>query len=215
MTLTEMVAVIGGTVTAMLALYGLDAWRREHAGKRRMELAEDALALFYEAEVAIAHVRSPASFGHERQDLVRDDQETDAQYAARQQASIVFVRFATYSELFNKIYAMRYRFMAQIGKAEAQPFADLRGIVNEVQSSARVLATLWSQNNFQTEAAFESHRRLVERYEATFGWGDPEDDPIPARVAAVIAAIETTCQGVISGRGTLFSVFNLRVSWKK
>ena len=49
-----------------VAIYGIDSWRREHTGKRQIELAEDALALFYEAADAIQNIRHPASFGHER-----------------------------------------------------------------------------------------------------------------------------------------------------
>jgi hypothetical protein len=41
----------------LLAVYGVDSWRREHPGKRRIELAEDTLALFYEAVDAIRHIR--------------------------------------------------------------------------------------------------------------------------------------------------------------
>ena len=49
-----------------VAIYGIDAWRREHVGKRQLELAEDTLALFYEAADAIKHIRHPASFGQEQ-----------------------------------------------------------------------------------------------------------------------------------------------------
>lgn len=211
MTLTEMVTVVATTIATMLALYGLDAWRREHAGKRRIELAEDALALFYEAQEALLHVRNPASFGYENQDLVRGDQETDAEYHARKQASIVFTRFATYSELFNRLYAMRFRFMAQIGKEQAQPFSELRTIANEIQIAAQMLARLWARNHFRTQEDFENHRRLVERYEAVFGWGLPDEDPILPRVATVIATMEHICQDVITGRGTLFGLINVRL----
>jgi len=37
-----------------VAIYGIDSWRREHKGKRQLELAEETLALFYEARDVIA-----------------------------------------------------------------------------------------------------------------------------------------------------------------
>jgi len=44
-------------IAICVALYGIDAWRREHVGKRHVELAEDSLALFYEASDIIKHIR--------------------------------------------------------------------------------------------------------------------------------------------------------------
>ena len=44
-----------------VAIYGIDSWRREHKGKREIELAEDVLALFYEARDAIKYMRFPFS----------------------------------------------------------------------------------------------------------------------------------------------------------
>jgi hypothetical protein len=189
----------------MLALYGIDAWRREHTGKRRIELAEDTLALFYEAADVIAHVRSPISFGHEHQEITRGEAESNEQFEARKRASIVFVRLAPHAELFSRLHAMRYRFMAQVGKEQAQAFVDLRTIVNDIQSAAHMLARLWPRDQFRDQVAFDAHRSMVERYEAIFGWGLAEEDPIPPRLKAVIEVIEGVCQPVISGKKALFS----------
>ena len=62
MTWIEIVKQISIILGIGVAFYGIDSWRREHTGKRRIELAEDALALFYEAVDAIKHMRHPASF---------------------------------------------------------------------------------------------------------------------------------------------------------
>jgi hypothetical protein len=110
---------------------------------------------------------------------------------------------------------MRYRFMAQIGKDKAQAFVDLRVIVNEIQSAAHMLARLWPRDQFRDQVALDAHRAMVDRYEAIFGWGLEEDDPIPPRVEAVIAKIENVCQPVISGKGTLFGVLNVRLPGRK
>ena len=45
-----------------MAAYSLDAWRREFMGKRRMELAEEVLALFYQARDVIEQIRSPVRY---------------------------------------------------------------------------------------------------------------------------------------------------------
>jgi spore coat polysaccharide biosynthesis predicted glycosyltransferase SpsG len=134
-----------------VAIYGINSWRREHVGKRQLELTEDTLALFYEAADAIRHMRHPASFGEEREAVERADSESDAQFQARKDASVIFHRYNQHQELFNKIHASRYRFMAQIGKEKSKPFEDLRGIVNEIVAAARTLSRLWARDHFRTD----------------------------------------------------------------
>lgn len=195
-----------------VAIYGIDSWRREHTGKRQIELAEDTLALFYEAADAISHIRHPASFGHELKDVERGESESDAAYEARKNASIVFIRYNLYQETFNKLHAMRYRFMAQIGKDKAKAFDDLRGVVNSIHMSANMLARLWPRNSFPSGCAWDSHRATVERYEAIFWEGLEADDPIKPKVAAAIQEIEAVCRDVIAGKGTIYSILNWRIS---
>jgi hypothetical protein len=210
---TEGLKQIGILVAAWVAVYGIDSWRREHAGKRRIELAEDSLALFYEAADAIKHIRHPFGFSSETATVERGEKESDAEFTARKNASVVFVRYNQYKELFSKLYAMRYRFMAQIGKAEAKPFDDLHAIINEITGAARVLARLWMRDQFRAEQQWEQHQKQVEKYEAIFWEGLADEDPINPRVTAVIAEIEATCQSVISGKGTLHAFLNWRI-WR-
>ena len=201
-------------IAVWVAIYGIDSWRREHTGKRQIELAEDALALFYEASDAIKHMRHPLSLSSETESIERGKSENDAQFQARKNASVVFKRYNDHQELFNKLHAMRYRFMAQFGKEKAKPFDDLRSIVNEITGSARTLARLWSRENFGSDNQWEAHSKQIEKYEAIFWEGLEEDDPINPRIKLVISEIETTCQGVISGKGTLHSWLNTKLGKK-
>lgn len=197
-----------------VAIYGIDSWRREHTGKRQIELAEETLALFYEARDAIADIRHPTSWGGEVDDVERGEAESEKNHDARKRASVVFARYNKHQVLFNKIHSMRYRFMAQIGKEEAVPFDELRGIVNEIFGSARVLARLWGRDHFRTDEAHQKHWDQIEKYEAVFWDGMSEDDPINGRLSTTIENMESTCKGVISGAGTLHGFFNLPL-WKK
>jgi hypothetical protein len=45
--------------------------------------------------------------------------------------------------------------------------------------------------------------------ENIFGWG--VEDPITPRIEQVIQMIESTCRGVIGGRGTLYSAINIKI----
>jgi hypothetical protein len=203
-TLKEISLLIG----IWVAIYGIDSWRREHTGRRRIELAEETLSLFYEAKDAIAHIRHPASYESETADVKRGENESEKDYNARKNASIVFTRYNSHQDLFNKIHSMRYRFMAQIGKDESQPFNDLRKIVTEIFISARMLARIWAREYFRNDESWEKHLKDMQKYESIFWEGTKEEDPINPKLNKVIEDIENACKKVIEGQGTLFSVLN-------
>lgn len=200
-------------LAALVGAYGFDSWRREHTGKRRIELAEEALALFYEARDAIAQTRNPGSFSDETKDVTRGEGESEEQFQARKNASIVFVRYNAHKELFGKIYALRYRFMAQIGSASAKPFDDLHTVVSEIFLAARMLARLWSRAYHPSSPeAMAKHNANVEKYEAVFWSGMADDDKITQSVNVAISDLEATCRKVIEGEGSLFALINRRMT---
>lgn len=195
----EVIKNISVLIAIWVAIYGIDSWRREHRGKRQIELAEDTLALFYEARDAISHIRHEAGFSSETEEVERGDHETDEKYEARKKASVVFFRYNQHSDLFNKLHAMRYRFMSLIWKNEAEPFEDLRKIENDIFLSARMLAQLWARDHFRTDEQWEKHNNHIRRHEDVFWSTGEEDDPIEQRVQKVIADIEKICGAVITG----------------
>lgn len=211
MTWIEIVKQISIILGIGVAFYGIDSWRREHTGKRRIELAEDALALFYEAVDAIKHMRHPASFSSETDDIEKGENETEDHYQARKNASVVFKRYNEHQETFNKLHAMRYRFMAQIGKDKAEPFNEIRKIINEITISARMLARLWGRSHFRTEELWIKHQKQIDKHEAVFWEGLEEEDPINPKIEKVIKEIENTCKSVIAGKGTLHGILNTKI----
>ena len=191
-----------------VAIYGINSWRREHTGKRKIEIAEETLALFYEARDAIHHIRHPASFPHETDDIEKAEGEREQEWKARKNASVVFKRYNSYQALFGKLQAIRYRFMAQFGKEKAKPFDDLNGIVTEITVAARMLARLWARDRFPTEESENKHQEAIERNEAKFWEGLAETDPINPKLDKLIDEIEETCSTIIRGNGTLYSFLN-------
>jgi len=183
-----------------IAAYNLNSWRREHIGKRQMELAEDVLALFYEAKDAVSHIRNILAHSSETDEIERGVNESEAKWNARKQASVVFVRYNSHSELFGKINAMRYRFMAQVGKKDAEPFNDLNKIINDILRAARSLARLWARDTSRlSKDRQQKHEESIEKYEEIF-WDGSDDDEINTRVDAVIENIESICRPIIMGK---------------
>lgn len=193
-------AVISAAATCLVAgvaVWGIRFWREEFIGKRRIELAEDALALFYEAKNALIAIRSSFGYGGEGATRKQKESETQEQKAARDSAFVVFERYKEREQVFNKMLSMRYRFMAQIGKTEAEPFEEMRSIVNKVFQAARWLADLWSKDTSHYKPdELEKHFETVRKYEAIF-WEDAPDDEISNRIEKAVADMEQTCNNII------------------
>ena len=211
MELTGILRDISLFIGIWVAIYGIDSWRREHTGKRQIELAEDTLALFYEAVDVIHYLRHPFSFDSETEDIERVDSESEDAYQARKNASVLLKRYNEHQELFGRIHAMRYRFMVQIGKEEAKSFDELRRITIELITSARRLSRLWARSHFRTEEQWTKHQQDMEKYESVFWEGLAEDDPINLRLVKVLLDIERICYKTIEGKGTLHGWLNLHL----
>ncbi len=199
------------TIASLAAIFGIDAWRREHVGKRRMELAEEVLALFYQARDVIHAMRSPFGFGGEGTTRKADSNESPEDKEALDQAYVVVERYNKHLELFSRIHALRYRFMAQIGTTESKPFDDLSKVINEIFLASR---RFWRRKDsyLRAEEDEETYHNKFRELQSIL-WEGEDPDPIQERVDALIADIELTCRGILSSKGTLFGLINLPL-WK-
>src|SRR5258706_6250563 len=216
MTLAEIAQIAQSAsviLASLCAIYGLDAWRGEHVGKRRIELAEDVLALFYQARDAIASIRGPIGFEGEGSSRKPGANESPAQKELLDRAYVLIERYSRHSELFARIHSLRYRVMAQLGIEAAAPFDSLNRIVNELILTAHRKARLstlpeWS---IRTEEAEEKYRRDYLEIDSIYYGTGGEDDPIAPRVEQAVAEIERTCRAIIESKGTLFAIINARL----
>ena len=85
--LKDILIIIG----QLVAIFSLWFWHREHIGRKKIDIAQNALALFYEARDAIKFIRNPAGFTNETSSIEKRADEDVSSYEARKRASIVFV----------------------------------------------------------------------------------------------------------------------------
>ena len=164
MTLHDWIEIVKGVsvlLASLFAIYGIDAWRREFVGKRRMELAEEVLALFYQARDVIAEMRMPFSFVGEGTSRKPGPHESPDTKCAQDSAYVLIERYGRHSELFSRIHALRYRFMAQFDTASSKPFDELNRIINELMMSAQELAELGSIPEWllKSDVAIDKHQQ--------------------------------------------------------
>lgn len=192
----NLIQACSALAVAGVAVWGINAWRREQLGKRRAELAEDVLALFYEAERAMHSIRS--FLGHTDEGKTRTRSENESEQVAKilDDAYVIIERYNAHAELFSKIRAMHFRFMALFGRDAARPFEELREIENDLFSAAKRYAVfgrrLLEMDGRKAKSA-DAYLAGMKESQAVF-WEDSHDpDPINRKLEALIATIEDTC----------------------
>lgn len=216
MDFSEFLKNLSVIVASCTAIYGIGSWRREFIGKKRVELVEEVLCLFYEARDAVQHIRNPFSYANEGNTRKAEENETPEQKKAYDQAHVLFERFNTHIELFNKMHSIRYRFMAQFGADAGKPFNDFRRILSTMQASAQALASEWAKkyHHFRTEKQETVHNDFVTKQENIFWEGLPEEDTIKPKVEKCISDIEKICRPIIDNKSG-FSLIKISDFLKK
>ena len=196
-TIFVMVSALAIVITSIIAIYGINAWRKEFQGKRNIELAEEVLCLFYQAERAVGAIRFPI-YHIKKQGREPEEGETPAQKQARDQANVVFEKIKERSQIFDELYKLRFRFMARFGKDKTKPFDEIKAIIDEIWVCTQRLAELWAlelegiKPSKATEKSTKEYMSII--------WSHSPDDPIKPRVEKVISDIEAICKPIILGK---------------
>ena len=200
MTCIEIIKAISIILASIVAIYGINSWRRELRCKRKIELAEETLVLFYQAFDAINNMRFPGSFGHEGKSREKEEGESDDVKKVRDNAYVLVERYKTYEEIFSRIKSLRYRFMVIFGKDCGEPFERIGKLINRLFLSARRLARLWTKKSeeIHNDKELERHYKSIEEEESIF-WDDSiEEDTIKKELNQIILDIEKICKPVMS-----------------
>ena len=182
-------AQAGAVILACWAIIsGIGAWKREFIGKRQIELAEQALAKFFEIKDAIAMIRSPFSRSDEGNSRQRSEHESDATAQLLDRGYIVVERYSTKETAFAEFNTLKYRFMASFG-AETEPiFTETMSVLNSIFVSAQMLGTHYWQRQGRVPMEpeeFKSHLEEMHRHERIFWDHGTDDDEIRKKLAAI------------------------------
>jgi len=182
-TIAQAIAVVSA---CWAIISGVGAWKREFIGKRKIELAEETLASFFEIKDAISFIRNPWSSGNEGNTRKRADYETEAESQLLDRGYIVFERYESKKEIFVRFNTLKYKFMAVFGTETESIFKDTNTILNSIFSSANMLSTYYwqRQGHVKMEAdEFQKHLDEMHRHEGVFWDRYNEDDEIRNQLA--------------------------------
>ncbi len=196
----EILQGIAVLVTCVTAIYGITAWRREHVGKRRIDLAEEVLALFYEAGDVIDAVLSPMGYAGEENELPqrkKDPHEHPFEAEILGAAYIAIGRYNSRQELFARIHSLRYRFMAQNGRDAGKPFEELRSLRSEISRPFRQLARQCKYH--RQRHASDGEDGMKAKFESIWVEVQSKNDPdaVIDRAYQIVDRMENICRGLI------------------
>ena len=200
-----MIENIALVIASLIAVYGVNEWRRQLKGGREYELAEEVLTLMYECRDRLRIIRSPFSNTGEGSTRAVYPNETPEQSELLNRAYIVFERYEKNREVFSQLFGLRYRFMAVFGRESEKPLDQLKKSLNEFFVSANMLPTYWlRQGRVPMEKdEFKRHLKEMHEYESVF-WGTfSEKDHFDQKIEMIVSEIEATCSRIIGPKSLL------------
>ena len=187
-TLVQALSVLGA---CWAIISGIDAWKREFIGKRRIELAEQTLAKFFEVKDAIAFIRNPFSRVDEGKTRQRSQSESNKDSDLLDRGYIVVEGYSTKESIFSDFQTLKYKFMAAFGKDTERIFTDTFKTVNSIFSSARILATHdWANQGTTRPDQFQRHLDEMFRHEGIFWDSNDDKDEIRIQLRAIEEKLE-------------------------
>lgn len=214
MTTIEVITSFSVSIAAASFAWGVFAWKREFIGKKRIELAQSVLALFYEAETAIQEIRSFYSFGErEVRDPAKNDREEQERIRLCESANLVFERYQKREKLFAELRSMKYQVMATFGKIHGKPFDEISEVLNKIFFAAQLLGTkYWPMQNLKSmrkvlcnmsDEKLKEHQKERERYEAIIWFSKEDGDEIVKTVRQSIKRMESVVESEVSAQASM------------
>ena len=186
-------------IASIVAILGITKWRKEATWKRKFELAEEVLALFYECQEKLYIIRSPAGHSHEGKTRKHGENETPEETQRLDNAYVFIERYENEKDSFVRLWSLKFRFMVVFGKDAGQPFDEMRRILHRIFHAASMLGNLyWKNQGYKDFASeeFERHLKKMEENEEII-WGSLDDtDKVAAHVNDCVVKIENYCASI-------------------
>lgn len=159
---------------------GVNAWKREFIGKRKIEIAELLLAKFFEVRDAIAFIRNPFCNSSEGKSRSKAEHESPDESKILDQAYVANERFLKKETVFSEFNTLKYRGMATFGNEIECVFVITSKVLRSILSSSMMLGTHYWQRQGRVSMEpeeFQRHLAEMQRHEKIF-WdhGDETDE---------------------------------------
>jgi hypothetical protein len=206
----------GSAVAAAWAIVsGIDAWKREFIGKRKIELAQDTLAKFFEVKDAISYIRSP--FSHQGEGSTRQCQpdESPQESEIYNRGYVAFERYVKRESTFKDFNVLKYKFMASFGSEHGPIFTETEKVVRSIINAGFTLGrTYWHSQ--RAPVGHDQYRRFQDQwfmFENIIWESDPGNDPINPKLQVIQKQLEDATKPCFDEMALYTSMVKKR-TWK-
>jgi hypothetical protein len=206
-TIAQAVAVISA---CWAIISGVGAWKREFIGKRKIEAAEETLAVFFEINDGIAFIRNPWSSGDEGKSRNRATHETEAKAQLLDRGYVVFERYESKKDIFVRFNTLKYMFMAVFGPETENIFKET---LNSIFTSANMLSThYWQrQGHVKMQAdEFQKHLDEMHKHEEIFWDRYNKNDEVRNQLAEIQRKLEHVTQPCFEESMKTYTIFTTK-----
>lgn len=180
--LLQTIAVV---TAAIVAIVGIKSWRRELLGKRRSEIAEQAIVTASSVKDALIYVRNPFGFKGEGQSRNRINDENENTLEILDQDFVPIERMNKFLDDFSQLKSTKLLCKAHFGDEAIESFDELLRIRSEIISAAQFRMMISGGNGGHSE---RSNELYVEREKLI--WDQYEKDEINPRIEKAVSDIE-------------------------
>lgn len=187
-------------IAAAAFVSGINAWKREHIGRRQIDLAEQVLSLFYESRDQIREIRNPISYFNEETTRKARADESEEETKALNRAHVVFARYEARKDTFIKLNTLKYQFMAVFGSDKEKHFLELNRILREIFKATHLLAARYWRPSAWADLDPQQHeknqKQLFEK-ESIIWYGAEDPDPIETQINKLLKDVESDVEPII------------------
>ena len=165
----EIIKVIAVLIASVIAWWGIDSWRRETRWKIKYNLAEEVLTLAFQIQEAVREIRSPFSQSGEGKSRKRGENESPDNTELWDRAYVLYERYHSRQEPFNKMRTAKHRFLAVYGREHEELFERLDKQINEIFAANDILLTVYwgsagKEMVWDNEAERKQHHEEMREY---------------------------------------------------
>lgn len=172
----------------ILAGLGLNSWYKEYKYKKRSELAEEILCMFYQMQDVISWVRCPLALHYEMTEIKNQlgpasDCDANEKYAYL----VPKLRIQEKRDFISSFYALKYPAKVKLNKELAPCFDIVKKYINSISIN--------SSHLFSSNKGLSLKSR--EKMEAIIWEGVGEPDTIVQDVSKIVKNVECICEKYI------------------
>ena len=192
--LSSFIALAATVIASITAVWGINAWKREHLGKSKIDLAERVLELAYQIQELIEDIQSPLGFGNEGMSRKSSSEETAIESAVLNASFVTVERFEKCRPIFSEFYSLRFRCRIRLGEECFKLIEELWQIRHEFSRPFRRLQRkiAYLKQRPGSDMDSEEHEIAIQNI-----WNEEQEQydnrKVSERTAKIVSRLEHVC----------------------